>query len=80
MLHTGRTARASVLYNVSGLFNQGYLEVSRFPFYSIHFSIGQDLYIGMPITFNKLRRFNAHGAIIGGKGLIKLGHLAPDGR
>jgi hypothetical protein len=33
----------------------------------------------MPVTFNKLGRFNAHGAIIRGKGLIELGHLTADG-
>jgi hypothetical protein len=32
----------------------------------------------MPVAFDELGRFDTHGAIIGGKGLIELGHLAPD--
>ncbi len=79
ILYTDSTTGAFVLYNVSGLFNQGYLEVSCFSFYTVNFSIGQDLYIGMPVTFNKLGRFDAHGAIIRGEGLIQLGHLAANG-
>ena len=35
---TGGTTRAFVLDDVSGLFNQGYLEVSRFPFDTVNFS------------------------------------------
>jgi len=38
VLYTGSTTRASVLYDVSWLFNQGYLEVSRFPFDTVNFS------------------------------------------
>jgi len=35
---TGGTTRASVLYNIPGLFNQGYFEVSCFPFDTVNFS------------------------------------------
>ncbi len=80
VLYTGRTTRAFVLYNVSGLFIQGDLEVSCFPFYSVNFSIGQDLYIGMPADLDQFGREYSHGTIIGGVGLVKLGHLAANGR
>jgi hypothetical protein len=53
VLYTGRTTRAFVLYNVPGLFYQGDLEVSFFPFYTVNFSIGQDLYIGMPADLDQ---------------------------
>ncbi len=46
----------------------------------VDFGIGQDFDIGMPITFDELGRFDAHGAVIGGKSLVELGHLAADGR
>jgi hypothetical protein len=39
VFYTGRTTRAFVLYNISGLFDQGYLEVSCFSFYTVNFSI-----------------------------------------
>ena len=80
VLYTGRTTRAFVLYNVSGLFIQGNLEISRFPFYTINFSIGKDLYIGMPADLDQFGREYSHGAVIGGVGLVKLGHLAANGR
>ena len=80
VLYTGTTTRAVVLYNVSGLFIQGDLEVSCLPFYTVNFSIGQDLYIGMPADLDQFGREYSHGAVIGGIGFVKLGHLAADGR
>jgi hypothetical protein len=80
VLYTGSTARAFVFYNVPGLFIQGDLEISCFPFYTVNFSIGQDLYIGMPADLDQFGREYSHGAIIGGIGLVKLGHLAANGR
>ena len=32
----------------------------------------------MPADLDQFRRENSHGAIIGGKGLIQLGHMAAD--
>ena len=80
VFYTGSTTRAFVLYNVSGLLDQGYLEVSCFPFYTVNFSIGQDLYIGMPADLDQFGREYSNGAVIGGKGLVKLGHMAANGR
>jgi hypothetical protein len=80
VLYTGSTARAFVFYNVPGLFIQGDLEISCFPFYTVNFSIGQDLYIGMPADLDQFGREYSHGAVIGGIGLVKLGHLAANGR
>ena len=53
VLYAGTTTRAVVLYNVSGLFNQGDLEVACLPFDTVNFSIGQDLYIGMPADLDQ---------------------------
>jgi hypothetical protein len=39
VFYTCRTTRAFALYNISGLFDQGYLEVSCFSFYTVNFSI-----------------------------------------
>ena len=79
VLYTGSTTRAFVLYNVSGFFIQGDLEVSCFPLYTVNFSIGQDLYVGMPADLDQFGREYSHGAVIGGIGLVKLGHLAANG-
>ncbi len=80
VLHTGSTTRAFVLYNVSGLFIQDDIEVSCFPFYTVNFSKGQDLYIGMPADLDQFGREYSHGAVIRGIGLVKLGHMAANGR
>ena len=77
---TQSTTRAFILKNVPGLFNQGYLEVSCLTFHTIDFGIGEDLYIGMPADLDQLRREYSHGAVIGRKGLVELGHMAADGR
>ena len=79
VLDTGRTTRTYVLVDVSGLPIQGYPEVSRFPFDTDDFGIGQDVNIGMSAAFDELGRFNAHGAVIGGKCLVELRHLAANG-
>jgi len=80
VLDTGPTARAIFLDNVPGLFVQGDLEVSCFSFYSANFCIGQNLYVGMPADLDQFRRENSHGAIIGGIGLVQLGHMSANGR
>jgi hypothetical protein len=80
VLNASSTARAFLLYDVSGLFDQGYPKVSCFTFYTVNFGIGQDLDIGMPADLDQFGSEYSHGAVIGGIGLIELGHMAADGR
>jgi hypothetical protein len=80
VFYTGSTTRALFLYNVSGLLEQVYPKVSCLPFYTVNFGIGQDLDIGMPADLDQFGREYSHGAVIGGIGLVKLGHMAADGR
>jgi hypothetical protein len=80
VFYAGRTTRAFALCNISGLFNQGDLEVPCFSFYTVNFSVGQDLYIGIPADLDQFGREYSNGAVIGGKGLVKLGHMATNGR
>jgi hypothetical protein len=80
VFHAGRTTRAFVLFNVSGLLDQGYLEVSRFPFYTVNLGISQNLYIWMPADLDQFGGEDSHRAVIGGEGLVKLGHMAAYGR
>jgi len=53
VFYTGRTTCAFVLFNVSWLFNQGYLKVPRFPFYAVNFSKSQNLYVRMPADLDQ---------------------------
>jgi len=80
VFHAGGATRAFVLQDISGLFRQRYLEVSRFSFYTVNFGIRQNLYVGMPADLDQFGRKYSDGAIIGGKGLVELGHMAANGR
>ena len=80
VFYAGRTTRASVLSNVSGLLRQGDLKVSCCPFYFINFTIGEDLYIWMPADLDQFGRQYSHGAVVGGESLVKLGHMTANGR
>ena len=42
--------------------------------------MGEDLYIGMPADLDQFGREYSHAAVVGGKGLVKLGHMTPDAR
>ena len=53
VFYTGGATRAFVLYNVSGLFDKRYLKVSCFSFYTVNFSIRQDLYVWMPADLDQ---------------------------
>jgi hypothetical protein len=78
IFYTGRTARAFILKDIPGFFRQCYVKVSCFPFYALNFSEGVDLYVGMPADLDQLGCEYSHGAVIGRKGLVKLGHVAPN--
>jgi len=80
VFYAGRATRALALYNISGLFDEGDPEVSCFSFYTVNFSVGQDLYIRIPADLDQFGGEYSDGAVIGWKGLVKLGHMAADGR
>ncbi len=42
--------------------------------------VGNDVDIQVPAGLDQLGRNNAHGAVVGGEGLVELGHVAADGR
>jgi hypothetical protein len=80
VLNTGTGTRTFFLFNVSGLLDQGDVEFTCFSFYPVHFSVGEDLYVGMPADLDQFGRKYSDGAVIGGKGLVQLGHMAANGR
>ncbi|OPX96081.1 MAG: hypothetical protein A4E59_01381 [Syntrophorhabdus sp. PtaB.Bin027] len=80
VFHTHTATCTFVFIYISWFLNKGYLKISCFSCHLLYFSIRQYLYVGVPAAFHKFRRFNAHGAVIGGKGLVELGHMAADGR
>jgi hypothetical protein len=80
VLGTGGTTPAFFFNNVPGFLSQGYPEVSRFPFYTVHFSKGKNLYVYLPADLDQFGGEYSHGAVVGRIGLVELGHVAADGR
>jgi len=50
---TGRTARAFVLDNVSGLFDQGDLKIPCLALQTVNFRKGKNLYVRMPADLDQ---------------------------
>jgi hypothetical protein len=80
IFYTGSTTSTFMLENIPWLLGQAYSKVSRLTFYTVDFSIGEDLYVGMPADLDQLGRQYSHGAVIGGKGLVQLRHMAANAR
>ncbi len=66
--------------HIAGFLEYRNLEISLFPAHFLNLGQGQELDIDMPSNFHQLGRHDAHGAIVGGKCFIELGHNAADGR
>ncbi len=80
VFHTDAAPCAFLLFNVPGLLDQGDVELPCFSLHPLHFRIGENLNIGMPADLDQFGRKDSDGAVVGGKGLIKLSHLAANGR
>ncbi len=79
VVHADVAASALLLGDVAGLLGQRYPEIARLAIDTLHFRIGDDFNIGVPGAFDELRRLDAHGTVVGGEGLVQLGHLAAKG-
>jgi hypothetical protein len=53
VLHTGGATRTLVLNDVSGFSDERYLKVPRISFYTVNFSIRQNLYVWMPADLDQ---------------------------
>jgi hypothetical protein len=79
-LGTITTTGAFVQVDVTRLLSDSSLEPSHITGYVLHLGEGKQFDIQMPADLDQFRRDNSHGAIIGGKGLVQLGHNPTDGR
>ena len=66
--------------HVAGLLQDIHREVAPHPLDVPHLGQGQELDVGVAARFHQLGRKNAHGTVVGGKGLVQLGHDPADGR
>jgi hypothetical protein len=80
ILSTCSTAGTFLLINVPRSLEQGNCEIPRLALDSINLGTRDDRYVRIRRALNKFGRQDTHGAIIGGKGLIQLGHLATNSR
>ncbi|OPX99546.1 MAG: hypothetical protein A4E58_00258 [Syntrophorhabdus sp. PtaB.Bin006] len=76
VFHADGTPCAFILPDIPGFSHQCYVKVSCFPLYTVNFRIGEDFYVGMPADLDQFGCEYSHGAVIGRKGLVELGHMA----
>ena len=79
-LGTISTAGAALKVNVARLFLNGDLESPHITGYTLHLCEGEQFDIQMPADLDQFGRDNSHGTVIGGKGLVQLGHDSADSR
>jgi hypothetical protein len=65
--------------NIPGILDDFYFKVALFPGYVYYLGQCQQFNIDMPADLDQFGRNNSHGAVIGRKGLVQLGHGPTDG-
>jgi hypothetical protein len=55
-------------------------EIAGRTLHGFQISVGNKLYVEMPADLDQFGGNDSHGTVIGGKGLVQLGHGPPDGR
>ena len=79
-LATYPTTSALLPINISCLFAQLHIEISCLTINTLYLCVSKEGDVLMRGNLHQFRRKNAHGTIIGGESLIKLGHHAPNRR
>ena len=74
LFRTRTAGNALVFVNVTGGLNDRSFKVARLPGQALHFSQRQELDIGVPADLDQFRRNDSHGTLVGGEGLVELGH------
>jgi hypothetical protein len=80
ILHAGGAAGTLVFDDVARLFGQRDRKVACLSADTVDFGVGENFDVGMPADLDQFGREDSHGAVIGGIGLVKLGHMAANGR
>jgi hypothetical protein len=65
--------------DIAGMLHHRCGEITGIAFKGFHFGVGEQLNISVPPHFDQFGRDDAHGTVIGGKGLVELCHFAADG-
>jgi len=65
--------------HIAWVLNDFDFKIPLFPGDALHLGEGQELNVEMPADLDQFGRENSHGTVIGGEGLIQLGHDPTDG-
>ena len=74
------TGNAQLCVHVPGRLNDGDFEITDLPSETVDVGQCQQFDVGVPADLDQFRRDNSHGALIGGEGLVQLGHDPTNGR
>jgi hypothetical protein len=69
---------AAVHVNASSALLDFYFKIPRGPFHRFQIRIGDEFNVQMPADLDQFGRDDSHGAVVGGEGLVQLGHGPPD--
>ena len=69
----------AVHVNASSALLDFHFKIAGGPFHRFQVRVGDQFNVQMPADLDQFRRDDSHGAVIGGKGLVQLGHNTPDG-
>ncbi len=72
-------AGALLQVHVTRMLLHGDGEVAWLPFDALHVGVGEQFDVQMPPHLHQLGRHDAHGAVVGGEGLVELSHDPADG-
>jgi len=79
VLHAAAAPGAAGHINASRTLLDFHFKIARGPFHRFQIRIGDQFNIQMPADLDQFGRNDSHGAIVGGKGFVQLGHGAPNG-
>jgi len=66
--------------HIPGMLNNGYRKIALFTRNFSQFRKGEQLNVDMPADLDQFGSENSHGTVVGGKGLVQLGHGTADCR
>jgi hypothetical protein len=78
-LSTETTGNTFLGVHITGILDDFDFEISLLPRDALYLRKGQELNVKMPADLDQFGRKDSHGAVIGGEGLVQLGHDATDG-
>jgi hypothetical protein len=77
---TFTAAGAFIQIDVAGCLVNRCRKIARFPFQVDELRIGEQFNVEMPADLDQFGRNDSHGTVVGGEGLIQLGHESADRR